>query len=66
MKAGAIAATGPRRGETAVATAEEARKAAEFAVRAAEYELQLARARLQAPAPAGRAVESSRRSAASS
>jgi HlyD family secretion protein len=57
MKAGAIAADSLDAAETAVATAEEARKAAEFAVARAEYELQLARARLQAPAPAGRAVE---------
>ena len=57
MKAGAIAADNLDAAETAVATAEEARKAAEFAVSRSEYELQLARARLQAPAPAGRAVE---------
>ncbi len=57
MKAGAIAADNLDAAETAVATAEEARKAAEFAVARAEYELQLSRARLQAPAPAGRAVE---------
>jgi HlyD family secretion protein len=57
MKAGAIAADNLDAAETAVATAEEARKAAEFAVTRSEYELQLARARLQAPAPAGRAVE---------
>jgi HlyD family secretion protein len=57
MKAGAIAADNLDAAETAVATAEEARKAAEFAVSRTEYELQLARARLQAPAPAGRAVE---------
>jgi HlyD family secretion protein len=57
MKAGAIAADNLDAAETAVTTAEEARKAAEFAVARAEYELQLARARLQAPAPAGRAVE---------
>ena len=57
MKAGAIAADNLDAAETAVATGEEARKAAEFAVARAEYELQLARARLQAPTPAGRAVE---------
>ena len=57
MKAGAIAADSLDAAETAVATAEEARKAAEFAVSRSEYELQTARARLQAPAPAGRAVE---------
>ena len=57
MKAGAIAADNLDAAETAVATAEEARKAAEFAVARAEYQLQLSRARLQAPAPAGRAVE---------
>jgi HlyD family secretion protein len=57
MKAGAIAADALDAAETTVATAEEARKAAEFAVSRNEYELQLARARLQAPAPAGRAVE---------
>ena len=57
MKAGAIAADNLDAAETAVATAEEARKAAEFAVARAEHELQLSRARLQAPAPAGRAVE---------
>jgi HlyD family secretion protein len=57
MKAGAIAADSLDAAETAVATAEEARKAAEFAVARAEHELQLSRARLQAPAPAGRAVE---------
>jgi HlyD family secretion protein len=58
MKAGAIAADALDAAETAVTTAEEARKAAEFAVSRSEYELQLARARLQAPAPAGgRAVE---------
>jgi HlyD family secretion protein len=57
MKAGAIAADNLDAAETAVATAEEARKAAEFAVSRSEYELQLARARLQAPSPAGRAVE---------
>jgi HlyD family secretion protein len=57
MKAGAIAADSLDAAETAVATAEEARKAAEFAVSRSEYEAQLARARLQAPAPAGRAVE---------
>jgi HlyD family secretion protein len=57
MKAGAIAADNLDAAETAVATTEEARKAAEFAVSRSEYELQLARARLQAPAPAGRAVE---------
>jgi HlyD family secretion protein len=57
MKAGAIAADSLDAAETALATAEEARKAAEFAVSRSEYELQLARARLQAPAPAGRAVE---------
>ena len=57
MKAGAIAADNLDAAETAVATAQEARKAAEFAVSRSEYELQLARARLQAPAPAGRAVE---------
>ena len=57
MKAGAIAADNLDAAETAVTTAEEARKAAQFAVARAEYELQLARARLQAPAPAGRAVE---------
>jgi HlyD family secretion protein len=53
MKAGAIAADQLDAAETAVATAEEARKAAEFAVARSEYELQLARARLQAPAPTG-------------
>jgi HlyD family secretion protein len=57
MKAGAIAADSLDAAETAVATASEARKAAEFAVSRSEYEAQLARARLQAPAPAGRAVE---------
>jgi HlyD family secretion protein len=57
MKAGAISADALDAAETAVATAEEARKAAEFAVSRSEYEQQLARARLQAPAPAGRAVE---------
>ena len=57
MKAGAIAADNLDAAETAVATAEEARKAAEFAVSRSEYELQTARARLQAPAPAGRAGE---------
>ena len=57
MKAGAIAADNLDAAETAVATGEEARKAGEFAVARAEYELQLARARLQAPTPAGRAVE---------
>ena len=57
MKAGAIAADNLDAAETAVATSEEARKAAEFAVSRTEYELQLARARLQAPSPAGRAVE---------
>ena len=57
MKAGAIAADSLDAAETAVATAEEARKAAEFAVSRSEYDLQTARARLQAPAPAGRAVE---------
>jgi HlyD family secretion protein len=57
MKAGAIAADSLDAADTAVATAEEARKAAEFAVTRSEYELQTARARLQAPAPAGRAVE---------
>jgi HlyD family secretion protein len=57
MKAGAIAADSLDAAETAVATAEEARKAAEFAVSRSEYEMQTARARLQAPAPAGRAVE---------
>jgi HlyD family secretion protein len=57
MKAGAIAADNLDAAETAVATGEEARKAAEFAVSRTEYELQLARARLQAPSPAGRAVE---------
>jgi HlyD family secretion protein len=57
MKAGAIAADNLDAAETAVATGEEARKAAEFAVARTEYELQLARARLQAPSPAGRAVE---------
>src|SRR5262245_23783055 len=57
MKAGAIAADSLDAAETAVATAEEARKAAEFAVSRSGYELQTARARLQAPAPAGRAVE---------
>ena len=57
MKAGAIAADSLDAAETAVATAEEARKAAEFAVSRSEYELKTARARLQAPAPAGRAVE---------
>lgn len=57
MKAGAIAADNLDAAETAVATGEEARKAAEFAVARAEYGLQLARARLQAPTPAGRAVE---------
>jgi HlyD family secretion protein len=57
MKAGAIAADNLDAAETAVATAEEARKAAQFAVSRTEYELQLARARLQAPAAAGRAVE---------
>jgi HlyD family secretion protein len=57
MKAGAIAADSLDAAETAVATAEEARKAAEFAVSRSQYELQTARARLQAPAPAGRAVE---------
>jgi HlyD family secretion protein len=57
MKAGAIAADNLDAAETAVATGEEARKAAQFAVARAEYELQLARARLQAPTPAGRAVE---------
>jgi HlyD family secretion protein len=57
MKAGAIAADSLDAAETAVATATEARKAAEFAVSRSEYEAQLARARLQAPAPAGRAVE---------
>jgi HlyD family secretion protein len=57
MKAGAIAADALDAAETAVATSAEARKAAEFAVSRSEYELQLARARLQAPAPAGRAVE---------
>jgi HlyD family secretion protein len=57
MKAGAIAADNLDAAETAVATGEEARKAAGFAVARAEYELQLARARLQAPTPAGRAVE---------
>jgi len=57
MKAGAIAADNLDAAETAVATAEEARKAAEFAVARSEYELQLARARLRAPSPVGRAVE---------
>jgi HlyD family secretion protein len=57
MKAGAIAADNLDAAETAMSTAEEARKAAEFAVARSEYELQLARARLQAPAPVGRAVE---------
>jgi HlyD family secretion protein len=57
MKAGAIAADSLDAAETAVATAEEARKAAQFALSRSEYELQLARARLSAPAPAGRAVE---------
>ena len=57
MKAGAIAADNLDAAETAVATAEEARKAAEFAVSRSEYELQLARARLRAPSPVGRAVE---------
>ena len=57
MKAGAIAADNLDAAETAVTTAEEARKAAEFAVSRSEYEAQLARARLQAPAPAGRAIE---------
>ena len=57
MKAGAIAADNLDAAETAVATSEEARKAAEFAVSRTEYELQLSRARLQAPSPAGRAVE---------
>jgi HlyD family secretion protein len=57
MKAGAISADALDAAETAVATAAEARKAAEFAVSRSEYEQQLARARLQAPAPAGRAVE---------
>jgi HlyD family secretion protein len=57
MKAGAISADSLDAAETGVATAEEARKAAEFAVARSEYEAQLARARLQAPAPAGRAVE---------
>ena len=65
MKAGAIAADSLEMAETAVATAEEARKAAEFAVSRSEYEMQTARARLQAPAPAGRASDG-RRSAASS
>jgi len=57
MKAGAIAADNLDAAETAVATAEEARKAVEFAVARSEYELQLARARLRAPSPVGRAVE---------
>jgi HlyD family secretion protein len=57
MKAGAIASDNLDAAETAVATADEARKAAEFAVSRTEYELKLARARLQAPSPAGRAVE---------
>jgi HlyD family secretion protein len=57
MKAGAIAADSLDAAETAAATAEEARKAAEFALSRSEYEAQVARARLQAPAPAGRAVE---------
>jgi HlyD family secretion protein len=57
MKAGAIASDSLDAAETAAATSQEARKAAEFAVSRAEYELQLARARLQAPSPAGRAVD---------
>ena len=57
MKAGAIASDTLEASETAVTTAEEAAKAAVFAVSRTEYEVQLARARLQAPAPAGRAVE---------
>jgi len=57
LKAGAIAADTLDAARTAVATAEEARKAAEFNAARAEYELKLARARLQAPAPAGRAIE---------
>ena len=57
MKAGAIASDNLDEAETAMTTAQEALRAAEFAVLRTEYELQLARARLQAPTPAGRAVE---------
>jgi multidrug resistance efflux pump len=60
MKAGAIAADNLDAAETAVATADEAR-AAEFAASRSEYEL---RGRACKPAPAGRAVRSSRRSTA--
>jgi HlyD family secretion protein len=42
---------------TALKTAEGSLRAAESAVSRAEYELQLARARLQAPPPAGRAMD---------
>ena len=42
---------------TALKTAEGSLRAADFAVTRTEYELQLARARLQAPPPAGRAVD---------
>ena len=56
-EAGAIAREGLEFGGDGVKNAKSAFRAAEFAVAAAEQELRLAGARLEAPPPAGRAVE---------
>jgi HlyD family secretion protein len=55
--AGAIPRDDLEAAQTALKTAEGARRAAEFAVARAEQELQLAQARLKAPAPTGRTVD---------
>jgi HlyD family secretion protein len=56
-EAGAISRDELEATQTALTTAEEARRAAEFGVNRAEYDLQIARARLQQPAAGGRAIE---------